>query len=154
MNKVFKNVCITGAGNGIGQAIAVGLAQAGACVICAGRRACDETAAMIRDVGGTASSVLVDFTDPMAGQGLFMGQSIDILVNNAGIQTWSPLLDLKVSDWDNVIRTNLRGCFLNTQIAARLMVADGVKGTIIVMTIPFYRLKFFFKIFFCFHNNI
>ena len=40
-------------------------------------------------------------------------------------------MDLKVSDWDNVIRTNLRGCFLNTQIAARLMVADGVKGTII-----------------------
>ena len=59
------------------------------------------------------------------------GRSPDLLVNNAGIQTWSTLLDLKVSDWDNVIRTNLRGCFLNTQIAARLMVADEVKGTII-----------------------
>ncbi|SEN44797.1 short chain dehydrogenase, partial [Loktanella fryxellensis] len=68
-----KRALVTGANTGIGQAIAVGLAQAGASVVCAGRRACDATVALIAQAGGTASSVLVDFADPMAGQGLFDG---------------------------------------------------------------------------------
>jgi 3-oxoacyl-[acyl-carrier protein] reductase len=59
------------------------------------------------------------------------GQAPDVLVNNAGIQTWSSLLDLKADDWDAVIRTNLRGTFLNTQAAARLMVAAGRGGSIV-----------------------
>jgi 3-oxoacyl-[acyl-carrier protein] reductase len=46
---------------------------------------------------------------------------IDILVNNAGVQVWSPLLELSEQDWDLVIRTNLKGCFLCTQLAARHM---------------------------------
>jgi NAD(P)-dependent dehydrogenase (short-subunit alcohol dehydrogenase family) len=46
---------------------------------------------------------------------------VDILVNNAGVQVWSPLLDLSEQDWDWVIRTNLKGCFLCTQQAARHM---------------------------------
>jgi 3-oxoacyl-[acyl-carrier protein] reductase len=58
-------------------------------------------------------------------------QAPDLLVNNAAIQTSSPLLDLKISDWDSVIRTNLRGCFLNTRSAARMMIDDGKKGSII-----------------------
>ncbi|SEK66816.1 SDR family NAD(P)-dependent oxidoreductase [Pacificibacter marinus] len=60
-----------------------------------------------------------------------MGGAPDVLVNNAGIQTWSPLLDLDVADFDRVIRTNLRGCFLNTQIAAKHMIAAGKQGAII-----------------------
>ena len=48
---------------------------------------------------------------------------LDILVNNAGVQTWSPLMELRESDWDNVIDTNLKGCFLCTQAAARMMAA-------------------------------
>jgi len=50
---------------------------------------------------------------------------IDILVNNAGVQTWSPLLDLAEADWDRVIRTNLKGCFLCTQAVGRRMKARG-----------------------------
>ncbi|HET6168834.1 MAG TPA: SDR family NAD(P)-dependent oxidoreductase, partial [Terracidiphilus sp.] len=46
---------------------------------------------------------------------------IDILVNNAGIQTWGPLLDLEEAEWDRVIDTNLKGCFLCTQAAGRRM---------------------------------
>ncbi len=46
---------------------------------------------------------------------------LHILVNNAGIQTWSPLLELRESDWDRVMNTNLKGCFLCTQAAARVM---------------------------------
>jgi 3-oxoacyl-[acyl-carrier protein] reductase len=54
-----------------------------------------------------------------------------LLVNNAGVQTWSPLLDLPEDKWDDVIRTNLKGCFLNTQAAARLMKASGRGGAIV-----------------------
>jgi len=50
---------------------------------------------------------------------------IDILVNNAGIQTFSPLLDLEERDWDRVIDTNLKGCYLCTQRAARQMKTTG-----------------------------
>jgi 2-deoxy-D-gluconate 3-dehydrogenase len=122
---------VTGANTGIGQAIAVGLAQAGACVICAGRRACDETAAMIRDVGGTASSVLVDFTDPMAGQGLFMGQPIDILVNNAGIIRRNDAVDFSEEDWDAVMDVNLKALFFTTQAFARAVLARGGQGKVV-----------------------
>jgi NAD(P)-dependent dehydrogenase (short-subunit alcohol dehydrogenase family) len=51
--------------------------------------------------------------------------SLDLLVNNAGIQVWAPLLDLTEADWDDVIDTNLKGCFLCTQAAARQMRAQG-----------------------------
>jgi len=54
---------------------------------------------------------------------------LDILVNNAGIQTWKPLLELAESDWDSVIATNLKGCFLCTQLAARHM--QGAGGAIV-----------------------
>ena len=54
-----------------------------------------------------------------------------ILVNNAGIQTWAGLLDLRAEQWDAVMRTNLRGTFLNTQAAARLMVEAGMPGSIV-----------------------
>lgn len=54
------------------------------------------------------------------------GQSaLDILVNNAGVQTWKPLLDVVDAEWDLVIDTNLEGCFLCTQAAARHMKENG-----------------------------
>jgi len=55
----------------------------------------------------------------------------DLLVNNAGVQTWSPLLDLEEQSWDRVIRTNLKGYFLNTQSASRLMRLSAKPGSII-----------------------
>ena len=51
---------------------------------------------------------------------------LDILVNNAGVQTWTPFLDVTEAEWDLVIRTNLKGCFLCTQAAARVMSRGGV----------------------------
>jgi NAD(P)-dependent dehydrogenase (short-subunit alcohol dehydrogenase family) len=50
---------------------------------------------------------------------------LDVLVNNAGVQTWKPLLDVTEDEWDLVIDTNLKGCFLCTQAAARHMKAGG-----------------------------
>ena len=67
-----------------------------------------------------------------------------ILVNNAGVQSWSPLLELKEEDWDRDIRTNLKGCFLCTQMAARHM-KEHADGAIINIgsacnKVPFPRL--------------
>lgn len=59
------------------------------------------------------------------------GEAPDALVNNAGIQTWAPLLDLRVDQWDAVMRTNLRGTFLNTQAAARAMIAGHKRGAVV-----------------------
>ena len=56
-----------------------------------------------------------------------------VLVNNAGVQTWAPLLDLEVDDWDRVMRTNLRGTFLNTRAAGRAMKAAGRGGAIVTL---------------------
>ncbi|TQV80102.1 SDR family oxidoreductase [Exilibacterium tricleocarpae] len=59
------------------------------------------------------------------------GRAPDLLVNNAGIQAWGSLLELEEHDWDRVIQTNLKGCFLNMQAFARLLVAGGKSGSII-----------------------
>lgn len=126
-----KRALVTGANTGIGQAIAVGLAQAGAEVICAGRRACDETVAMITAEGGAASSVLVDFADPMAGQGLFSDQPIDILVNNAGIIRRNDAVDFTESDWDDVMDVNLKALFFTTQAFAKAVFARDGQGRVV-----------------------
>ncbi|WP_372803717.1 2-dehydro-3-deoxy-D-gluconate 5-dehydrogenase KduD [Loktanella salsilacus] len=126
-----KRALVTGANTGIGQAIAVGLAQAGAEVICAGRRACDETVAMITAQGGTASSVLVDFADPMAGQGLFSDQPVDILVNNAGIIRRNDAVNFTESDWDDVMDVNLKALFFTTQAFAKAVFAREGQGRVV-----------------------
>jgi NAD(P)-dependent dehydrogenase (short-subunit alcohol dehydrogenase family) len=61
----------------------------------------------------------------------YFASAPQLLVNNAGVQTLSALLDLDESDWDKVIRTNLKGCFLNTQKAARLMISARQRGAIV-----------------------
>ena len=126
-----RRALVTGANTGIGQAIAVGLAQVGAEVICAGRRACDETAEMIANRGGAASSVLVDFADPMAGQGLFDSQDIDILVNNAGIIRRNDALDFTEDDWDAVMDVNLKALFFTTQAFAKAVLARSGYGRVV-----------------------
>ncbi|UTH46172.1 2-dehydro-3-deoxy-D-gluconate 5-dehydrogenase KduD [Loktanella salsilacus] len=126
-----KRALVTGANTGIGQAIAVGLAQAGAEVICAGRRACDETVAIITAEGGAASSVLVDFADPMAGQGLFSDQPVDILVNNAGIIRRNDAVNFTESDWDDVMDVNLKALFFTTQAFAKAVFAREGQGRVV-----------------------
>lgn len=126
-----RRALVTGANTGIGQAIAVGLAQAGAEVVCAGRRSCDETEALIAAAGGKASSVLVDFTDPMAGQSLFDGQGYDILINNAGIIRRANAVDFAEEDWDAVMDVNLKALFFTTQAFARDLFARQVAGRVV-----------------------
>lgn len=128
---VGKRALVTGANTGIGQAIAVGLAEAGADVMCAGRRSCNETVGLIEAAGGTASSVLVDFSDPMAGQDLFADKQVDILVNNAGIIRRADAVDFTEEDWDAVMDVNLKALFFTTQAFAKAVLGRGGQGAVV-----------------------
>lgn len=135
MSAVFslhgRKALVTGANTGLGQAIAVGLAAAGAEVICAARRAPDETLAMIADAGGKAQALAIDFTDPMAAANIFDGEDIDILVNNAGIIRRADATDFTEADWDDVMDVNLKAVFFTSQAFARALFAVGKPGKII-----------------------
>lgn len=135
-----KLAIVTGGSTGIGRQIVHTLADAGYAVAFNYVNSHDEareTADAVRarghevrfadcDVGNKQA---VDrFVDDTAA---WCGRPPDFLVNNAGIQTWSPLLELAESDWDKVIRTNLKGCFLTTQSVARLMKQSGTGGAIV-----------------------
>jgi NAD(P)-dependent dehydrogenase (short-subunit alcohol dehydrogenase family) len=91
--------------------------------------------AEIRGMGREAFSAQADVgvaadVDRMFAQALERFPRLDILVNNAGVQTWKPLLDLTEAEWDRTIDTNLKGCFLCTQRAARHMRERG-RGRIV-----------------------
>jgi NAD(P)-dependent dehydrogenase (short-subunit alcohol dehydrogenase family) len=128
-----RTALVTGGGRGIGREIAFELARAGADVAInyyvepeLAEAAVTEMAALgVRatavagDVGNAADvRRLVDDVVARFGR-------LDILVNNAGVQTWTPFLDVTEDEWDRVIRTNLKGCFLCTQAAARHMRTAG-----------------------------
>lgn len=122
---------VTGANTGIGQAIAVALATQGARVTCAGRRSSDETVALIEGAGGQADTLLVDFAEPLAAQGIFADAGYTLLVNNAGIIRREDALLHSEADWDAVIDTNLKAVFFTAQAFARELVAKGQEGAIV-----------------------
>ncbi|TNJ44459.1 2-dehydro-3-deoxy-D-gluconate 5-dehydrogenase KduD [Phaeobacter sp. B1627] len=126
-----RRALVTGANTGIGQAIAQGLATAGAEVVCVGRRACDETVAKIQAAGGVATSVLADFSDPMAGRALFDGEAVDILVNNAGLIRRNDAIDFTEDDWDCVMDVNLKALFFTTQAFGKAVFARKGRGAVV-----------------------
>ena len=130
-----KWALVTGAAKGIGRGIAVELAQAGCNIIVndySDQQGADETAAMVRETGRSSYVVLADVSTGESADTLFAAiKTLDILVNNAGVQTWKALVDVEESEWDRVIATNLKGCFLCSQRAARLMRDSGRGGRII-----------------------
>ncbi|WP_199259610.1 2-dehydro-3-deoxy-D-gluconate 5-dehydrogenase KduD [Paracoccus binzhouensis] len=117
---------VTGANTGIGQAIAVAMAQAGAEVIAAGRRDCDETLALM----GHGRQMRLDFSDPLAARDVFASERIDILVNNAGIIRRADAEDFTEADWDAVIDVNLKALFFTCQAFARAALPRG-RGKIV-----------------------
>ena len=128
-----KAALVTGASKGVGKGIALELARQG-CDVAVNYRSdapgAEAVAAEVRAAGREAITVAADVglaveVDRMFDQTLARLGKIDILVNNAGIQTWKPLLDLEEREWDRVLATNLKGCFLCTQLAARHMRARG-----------------------------
>lgn len=122
-----RKAMVTGANTGIGQAIAIALAQAGAHVVCAGRSSCSETLSYI-DRG---EELRIDFSNPMAAEHVFEGSGIDILVNNAGIIRRADSVDFTEADWDAVMDTNLKALFFTCQAFARDLLKRSAKGKII-----------------------
>lgn len=127
---------VTGANTGLGQAIAVGLAQAGADIVAVGRSAPTETAAMIESAGRVLHAIPADLSSigPVAdvvAQAVAAVGAIDILVNNAGIIRRNDSLDFTEEDWDAVIDTNLKTAFFLSQAVARTWATTGRGGKII-----------------------
>lgn len=127
-----KRALVTGANTGIGQAIAIGLAAAGAHVIAAGRSSCDDTVAQITAAGGSAEALTLDLSDPVKGTGeLAKAGDLDILVNNAGIIRREDSVDYSEADWDDVMDVNLKAVFLLCQAFAKAAIARGAEGRIV-----------------------
>jgi 3-oxoacyl-[acyl-carrier protein] reductase len=133
-----KVALVTGAAQGIGRALALGLAAAGATVVCSDVRAADGTAQAIRDAGQVAYALVLDISveEQVTGAMAFLDEigGIDLLVNNAGIFPRSPVLDLEPAEWDRVMAVNLRGTFLCSRAAAGRMRAQGRGGRIVNVT--------------------
>jgi 2-deoxy-D-gluconate 3-dehydrogenase len=127
-----QTALVTGANTGLGQAIALGLARAGADIVAVGRSAPDETAALVTAAGRRLIAVSADLgtTEPIARVMAEAGP-IDILVNNAGIIRRADSLDFTEEDWDAVMDTNLKVAFFLSQAAARRWVDTGRGGKII-----------------------
>ncbi len=123
-----KVALVTGSAHSIGKAIAIGLAREGANMVLADRDipAMQVTEKTIKDIGVQVEAVPTDVTDEKQIDALFarlMGSfgRLDILVNNAGLFYASPIEDMTTEGWDKLIATSLRGPFLCTRAAFRIM---------------------------------
>ncbi|HVQ15761.1 MAG TPA: SDR family oxidoreductase [Vicinamibacterales bacterium] len=129
MNTRSKVAIVTGAGSGIGRAVAIGLLEDGYSVVLAGRRSAplEQTVQEAGVQGAHALVVATDVGDPAAVRTLFATTRdtfgrLDLLFNNAGIATRAvPLEELTVEQWKSVVDVNLTGAFLCTQQAFLLM---------------------------------
>jgi len=125
-----KVALVTGANTGIGQAVAVALAQAGAHIAAAGRTAPDETRSLVEATGRRLVAVEADLAtlEPVkrvVDEALGAFGRIDILVNNAGVIRRAESIDFTEADWDSVMDVNLKTVFFLTQAVARWMLANG-----------------------------
>ncbi len=133
-----KAALVTGAAQGLGQGMALGLAEAGADVVLLDRNPADETAELIRAMGRNASVLQVDLRglEPLRAEAIItecvsaMGR-LDILFNNAGIIRRSAAIDFAQEDWEAVLSINLSAAFYLCQAAARHWVALGQGGKIV-----------------------
>lgn len=126
---------VTGANTGIGQGIAVALAQAGADVALVGRTAASETADKVRGLGRRAEIISADLStiepvDRVVDETVDKLGTIDILVNNAGIIRRADAVEFTEEDWDAVVDTNPKSVFFLCQAAAKKMIPQG-RGKII-----------------------
>ena len=131
-----KVAAVTGANTGLGQAMSVALAAAGAKVALVGRSEPKETVELIAKEGGESAVVMADLSDAGCCQRVVAETvdalgSLDILVNNAGIIRRVDALDFTEDDWDSVMNTNLKTPFFLAQAAAARMLERGSGGKII-----------------------
>lgn len=128
-------VIVTGAGHGIGRAVAIAYASHGAHVVIAERNQ-EAGEAVAREINtaegatGNASFYQIDVSQPTEIEQLMQVVAerfgkLDVLINNAGITTWESPYDLSVDAWDHILNTNLRSVFLASREAAKLMRQNG-----------------------------
>jgi len=132
-----RTVLVTGARTGIGKAIAVGLAQAGADLVVLGHSPdFAEVTAEAEAAGAGVETIIVDLADPDAVEpalaGLLARREVDVLVNNAGIIHRQPATDVSLADWRRVQAVNLDSVFALSQAVGRQMTARG-SGKIITI---------------------
>ena len=125
-----RTALVTGANTGLGQGIAIALAQAGADIVAAGRREPLDTQAANEALGRRFHFIAADLasTTPIPGmieETLGKMRRLDILVNNAGTISRAAALDVMEADWDRVINVDLKAPFFLAQAAARHMAAAG-----------------------------
>ncbi|MCB9283834.1 MAG: 2-dehydro-3-deoxy-D-gluconate 5-dehydrogenase KduD [Lewinellaceae bacterium] len=136
MNPLFslnnKNALITGASRGLGQAMAIALAKAGAFVVCCSSApgGTDETLRLIEAKGGQAMSLFADLSDREAVRKMYQEARekcgrIDILVNNGGTIARYPASEFPLDEWDRVLEVNLTSAFYLSQLAGRDMIENG-----------------------------
>jgi NAD(P)-dependent dehydrogenase (short-subunit alcohol dehydrogenase family) len=129
---------VTGAGSGLGVVLAEALAEAGASVVCIGRRLerVQQTAHRLGEIGCQSLAVSADVTNEaavasMIAQTVERFGKLDILVNNAGTAVVGPPETISLADWQRVVDVNLTGVFLCAREAAKVMIAAGTGGRII-----------------------
>ncbi|WP_141499940.1 SDR family NAD(P)-dependent oxidoreductase [Paenibacillus luteus] len=127
-----KRVLITGAGAGIGRALALAYAEQGALSILADKNEAglEQTAALLQEAGYDSLSFVTDMSKPeevvqMLRDVETLAGRLDIVINNAGFGIWKSPYDLALDEWDSVVNTNLRGTFICSREAAKLMRSTG-----------------------------
>jgi 2-deoxy-D-gluconate 3-dehydrogenase len=131
-----KTAIVTGANGGIGQGIALALADAGADIVAVGRSDTSETADRVAKAGRRFKAIKADLSSIEPVQGIIdetvaWTGHVDILVNNSGIIRRTDSIDFSEKDWDEVMNVNLKSAFFLSQAAARRMIAQGGGGKII-----------------------
>ena len=134
-----KVAVVTGGNSGIGKAIALGLARAGAQVVIDYVAHPEATEALVQEIAGLGGKAIgveadvgrVDGVESLLGAAVEQFGRLDIMVNNAGIETRRSVLDATEDEYDRTLAINLKGAFFGTQLAARRMIAQGGGGVIV-----------------------
>lgn len=128
-----RTALITGVATGLGQAMAVGLARAGAAILGVHHHTDPTDAAhAVAAEGGAFTAIRADLGDPASAQRLADAAGpVDILINNAGIIRRCDLPEFTEADWDDVMNVNLKSLFFLSQAVARAMIREGRPGKII-----------------------
>lgn len=130
-----KVALVTGGNAGLGQAMAIALAQAGADIAAVSRRAADETGGAVKLAGRRFHAIEADLASTKPIEGIVAETeralgSLDILVNNAGIIRRADATEFTEKDWDDVMNVNIKSAFFLAQAAGKRMIANG-RGKII-----------------------